>query len=89
MILVKLNKDYYQVMDIQKIQKLKNSLKDYEAYCSRLFLKQGSFSFYHSKEIDRFIEDVYELVLNDFLMIIFHIMINSLFVLSLLNNMLK
>lgn len=66
MILVKLNKDYYQVMNIQKIQKLKNSLKDYEAYCSRLFLKQGSFSFYHSKEIDRFIEDVYELVLNDF-----------------------
>ncbi|HEC1769100.1 TPA: nucleotidyltransferase, partial [Campylobacter lari] len=53
-------------MDMQKIQKLKNSLKDYEAYCSRLFLKQGSFSFYHSKEIDRFIEDIYELVLNDF-----------------------
>ncbi|TXE78270.1 nucleotidyltransferase [Campylobacter peloridis] len=53
-------------MDIQKIHKLKNSLKDYEAYCSRLFLKQGSFSFYHSKEIDRFIEDAYELVLNDF-----------------------
>lgn len=53
-------------LNIEKIQKLKNSLKDYEAYCSRLFLKQGSFSFYHSKEIDHFIEDSYELVLNDY-----------------------
>ncbi|WP_139470587.1 nucleotidyltransferase [Campylobacter armoricus] len=53
-------------MNMQKIQKLKNSLKDYESYSSRLFLKQGSFSFYHSKEIDHFIEDIYELILNDF-----------------------
>ncbi|WP_414641180.1 nucleotidyltransferase [Campylobacter armoricus] len=51
---------------MQKIQKLKNSLKDYESYSSRLFLKQGSFSFYHSKKIDHFIEDIYELILNDF-----------------------
>lgn len=53
-------------LNIEKIQKLKISLKDYEAYCSRLFLKQGSFSYHHSKEIDHFIKDTYDLILNDF-----------------------
>ncbi|WP_291953055.1 nucleotidyltransferase, partial [Campylobacter sp.] len=53
-------------LSVEKIQKLKFSLKNYEIYCSKFFLKQGSFSYHHSKEIDHFIKNVYELILDDF-----------------------
>lgn len=51
---------------MNKIIKLKNAFEEYENYYSKFFLKQGSFSLHHSKEIDRFIGEAYEIVLDEF-----------------------
>ncbi|MBS4275682.1 GlnD domain-containing protein [Campylobacter vulpis] len=47
-------------------QKLKDTIADYKSSCHKLFLKQGSFSMYHSKQIDYFINQAFMIVLEEF-----------------------
>ncbi|PHY90741.1 nucleotidyltransferase, partial [Campylobacter vulpis] len=47
-------------------QKLKDTIADYKSSCHKLFLKQGSFSMYHSKQVDYFINQAFRIVLGEF-----------------------
>ncbi|TQR33718.1 nucleotidyltransferase [Campylobacter sp. MIT 99-7217] len=45
---------------------LKQEFKEYQSYYLKHFLKQGSFSLYHSKEIDKLIKKAFHILLEDF-----------------------
>lgn len=47
-------------------QKLKDEIKHYKSSCHKLFLRQGSFSAHHSKQIDYFINQAFMIVLEEF-----------------------
>ncbi|TKX30223.1 nucleotidyltransferase [Campylobacter sp. MIT 12-5580] len=49
-----------------KFQELKNDLNAFKASYAKLFLKQGSFSLYYSKEVDNFVKKTFKIILEDF-----------------------
>lgn len=50
-------------MPNKELELFKKNLNAYTQSCRKFFLKQGAFSFYHSKNVDNFLKKAYDIVL--------------------------